>query len=324
MAQALGVTFRQPEVLWLLVAVPFALALLVASERRRRRLSRRFVSERMRWVDNGLRVARPAIVAAGLTASLVALAGPQLGFRVVPIEEREANRVFVIDVSESMDAQDVGTSRLEAAKSMAQTLMKSQNGRVALVVFEGEPQVVSPLTTDTEAVSALLESIDTGEIPASGTDLGAALQAAEKIAEADAAQRSDIVVISDGEDQGKRLDAALEHARDRGVAISTILVGSLQGAPIPVEGHELLRDNDGAVVTTRAHAEILERVARTTGGHFLDNPRGAADLAALSGGLSHATGRQKLVRIPLDRFQWPLALGFALVLFGSIANRGAE
>jgi Ca-activated chloride channel family protein len=202
--------------------------------------------------------------------------------------------------------------------------MRSQNGRVALVVFEGEPQVVSPLTTDSEAVSALLESIDTGEIPASGTDLGAALQAAEKITEADAAQRSDIVVISDGEDQGKRLDAALEHARMRGVTISTILVGSREGAPIPLEGRELLRDNDGVVVTTRAHAEVLERVARTTGGHFLDNPRGAADLAMLSGGMSRETGRQRMVRIPLDRFQWPLALGFAFFLLGSIANRGAE
>ncbi len=68
-----------------------------------------------------------------------------------------------------------------------------------------------------------------------------------------------------------------------------------------------------------------ERVAQTTGGHFIRNPRGAAALASLmSGGSGRRTGRQKLVRIPIDRFQWPLALGIAALLIGSISNRGAE
>jgi Ca-activated chloride channel family protein len=326
MAEALHMTFRSNAMLWLLAALPVVLALLVTAEQRRRRLSGRFVSDRVRWTDNGIRGIRPLTVVVGLGASVLALAGPQLGFQLIPVEEREANRVFVVDVSESMDAEDVGTSRLEAAKAVARTLIAAQNGRVALVVFEGEPQVVSPLTTDGDAVATLLDSTQTGEISQPGTDLGAALSAAEKIAGAEMGQKSDIVVISDGEEQGKHLDAALDRARSRGITISTVMIGTPEGATIPVGGHQqALRDTDGQVVTTRAHPEVLQRVAQTTGGHFIRNPRGAAPLASLmSGGSGRRTGRQKLVRIPVDRFQWPLALGIAALLIGSISNRGAE
>src|SRR5947208_1288757 len=113
-------TFASPKLLWLALAVPVALLYLVTRERQRVATARRFVSERLRGVGNPARVMRPLLIALALLAGVVAVAGPQAGFTVVPVEQRESNRVLVIDVSLSMLAEDVGTSRLDAAKASPQ------------------------------------------------------------------------------------------------------------------------------------------------------------------------------------------------------------
>src|SRR5436305_9973197 len=98
------ITFREPQLLWLAALVPVALILLAARERRRTAAARRFVAERLRGVANPGRALRPALVALALLTGVVAVAGPQRGFTVVPVEQRESNRVLVIDVSLSMAA----------------------------------------------------------------------------------------------------------------------------------------------------------------------------------------------------------------------------
>src|SRR5258705_3339454 len=149
-------TFRTVTLLWLLTAVPILGAFLVARERVRAAIARRFAAERLRGVTNPARHLRPWLVAAALALSIVALAGPYAGFTLVPIVAREANRVLVLDVSNSMAAEDVGTSRLAAAKALAMHLAEMQEGRAALLVFDAEPDVISPLTSATAAVSALI------------------------------------------------------------------------------------------------------------------------------------------------------------------------
>ncbi len=221
-----------------------------------------------------------------------------------------------------MRAQDIGTSRLTAAKAVARRLIEASNGRLALVEFEAVPEMVAPLTNDGDAVAAMLDSIQAGEVGQPGSDFGAALAAAQKVVESDPATRADIVLISDGEDQGAKLRDALRHARDRGTPICTILVGTEQGGTIPMPDGPL-RDDSGRVVTTYAHPEVLQQIAGATGGTFIANPFPAHaldPLLAFRGG----TARQRSVRIPIDRYQWPLGLAFAFLLIGSIANRGAE
>jgi hypothetical protein len=88
-----------------------------------------------------VRVLRPWLLGLSIACAVLALAGPHAGYRLVPIVAREANRVLVIDVSNSMAAEDVGTSRLSAAKALAMRLADAQEGRVALVVFEADPDV---------------------------------------------------------------------------------------------------------------------------------------------------------------------------------------
>ncbi len=317
-----AISFRAPQLLWLALAVPVALIFFIARERQRIRIARQFVSERLRGVANPLRLLRPWLAAIALLGCVVALAGPEAGFRIVPIEQRESNRVIAIDVSLSMAAQDVGTSRLDAAKAIAKRIIDAQQGRIGLVVFESAAEVVSPLTSDDEAVEALLDSIQAGEVSNPGSDLSIALMAALRLA-GDTAQRGDIVVISDGEDQSTRLDDTVAKLAKRGVPVSTILIGTAAGSTIPrPEGGGDLVDDNGQVVTTYARPETLQKIAAATGGKFYANPFGehALDSLAASGG----TLKQRNIRVPIERYQWPLAFACVAMFLGSLANRGAE
>jgi Ca-activated chloride channel family protein len=323
MAENLGLTFRSAPLLALAVLAPLALIFLIARERHRIHIARRFISERLRGVANPARVLRPYIVALALLAATIALAGPRAGFTVVPIEERETNRVIAIDVSESMAAPDVGASRLDAAKAIAKRIIASDPGRVGLVVFESGAEVLSPLTSDDDAVSTLVDSIEPGELSQPGSDLAAGLISALRVVESDPA-KGDVVLISDGEDQGGRLDDALRRLRPRGVAVSTIAIGSTAGSHIPrADGAGDLHDEQGDVIRTYAHPEVLERIAHQTGGRFLSNPFGEHTLDALAAPPNSAA-RQKNLKMPIERYQWPLACAFIALLLGSFLNRGAE
>ena len=316
-------SFRSVTLLWLLAIVPFALAMFLASERTRSAIARRFTNERLRGGGNPLRVLRPWLLTVALAAAFLAVAGPYAGFKTVPVIARESNRVIVLDVSNSMAAEDVGTARIAAAKALAKEIANAQPGRIGLVVFEATPNVIAPLTSDAEAVTALLETLIPGEVGEPGSDIGSAVIAAMELVEADPAQSGDIVIISDGEDQGVRVPDAIQRAKARGVKVSGIVVGSAQGAAIPTpEGP--LRDSAGNMVTTFARVDVLQELARGTGGALLQNPFAADALAPLFTGLRAGAPQKTEVRVPVDRYQWPLALAFVALLAGSLVHRGAE
>lgn len=315
-------SFRSANLLWLLAAVPLALLFLLARERARRRLARLFASERLRGVINPARALRPWLLAAGMSLVVIALAGPYAGVTLVPVIAREANRVLVIDVSHSMAAEDVGASRLTAAKALASRLARAQEGRTAVIVFEAQPEVISPLTTDGEAVAALIDTLQPGEVGQAGSDIGGAILAALRLVDVDATQKADVVVISDGEDQASRLGEAAQRAKARGIAVHAVIIGSPEGTTIPT-GRGPLRDMTGDVVTTYARPELLADLAKQTGGLLLENPFAQRALEPLLGGGAGAL-RQTHTRVPVDRYQWPLALAFFALLGGSLLHRGAE
>ena len=316
-------SFRAPEWLWVLAAVPLILPFLVARERRRAHVARRFVSDRLRGVGNPLRTVRPWVLALAIAAASVALAGPYFGFKTVEVTTRDANRIVAIDVSQSMAAEDIGTSRLAAAKAIAKRLIETHNGRIGLIAFESAAEVVSPLTNDTDAVLALVETLQPGEVGVPGSDLGAAVLATLEVMEIDTGQKADVIIISDGEEQGSRSEEALNRARARGVAVSGIVVGGAEGATIPSRDG-VLRDESGQVVLTYARADVMQNLARATGGTSLENPFTEHALGPLLARTEAGAERTSQVRVPVDRFQWPLALAFAAFFCASVLNRGSE
>lgn len=317
-----GLSFHSPLWLWLLVAAPLVAVGLVSREHHRRSLAERFVSERMRGHDR-LRGWRPWIFSLGYVLAVVALAGPRVGYEEIDLPRSEANRILAVDVSSSMAADDVGTSRLDAAKALVREIVRRHDGKVALVIFEGKAVVVSPLTTDGDALVTLLESMQPGELSEPGSDLGAAVAESLRLIGV-ATASSDIVVISDGENRSDGWEAAVDRAKSAKVRVSAIVVGTEQGARIPAGDGTFLRDDNGEVVVTRASTEVSEKIAARTGGRLLVNPFAENALAVLDRHDSAESASKEKSRIPIERYQWPLGVAFCAFLAGSILHRGAD
>lgn len=319
-----GLSFREAQLLLWLVAAALALAFLIARERRRREMADHLVSEATRGISNRLRIARPYFLGIGIALAIVALAGPRAGFTRMHVAQEARQRIVVLDVSQSMDAVDVGTSRLSAGKAIARRLLTTPGvTRAGLVVFEGKAVPVAPLTTDSDALVTLLESLRSGETEEPGSDIGAGVQAALDLLGTSLAASSDIVLISDGEDQGKSLDASIAAAEAKKVKVSAVLVGGTEPVTIPTESGPLTTE-DGETVRTTPDPSTLQRIVRATGGVFLANPSATEAEKKIAPGQTGSQRSGGEVDVPIERFQWPLTAAVFLLLLGGIANRGSD
>lgn len=319
-----GMTFRDPSLLPLLLAVPVLALFLVMRERRRAALADRLVAAALRGGRDRVRALRPWLLSIAAALLLLALAGPRFGFEEREIASDTTNLAILLDISNSMGAPDAGTTRLSAAKAIAKELLERSNGKVALVAFEGKASVIAPLTDDTVAVAELLDTLGTGELADPGTDFGAAIEQGLQLLARAGDQRGRIVIVSDGEDQGDRTDDAVRKAKDAGIVISTVGVGSAAGSEIPTEAGPLV-DREGQVVRTSLDAALLASVASRTGGVSLVNPSDPRSLDSLAMSLQlSGTTHTEDVRVPVERYQWPLGAALVLVALASIAHRGAE
>ncbi|MBI2213612.1 MAG: VWA domain-containing protein [Acidobacteria bacterium] len=319
-----GLSFAEPQRLWLLVAAPAVAMLLVAAERRRAAAAELFVSTRVRGSSNGLRPLRPWLLVVALTLGVAASAGPRFGDELRELPAIESNLVVALDLSQSMDARDAGTSRLSAAKAIARGLTESSDARVGLIVFESTAETVSPLTEDHAAVATLIDSLETGELAESGSDFAKAIDESIELAKSVGDRAVDVVIISDGEHRGGRWEESLGVARARGLRISAVVVGTSQGAAIPAEDGASLEDASGNVVKTRASEEPLRTIAKECGGRFWANPSEPVTAQLVVAAEAANAGKGRVERIPIERYQWPLGAAFVLFLAGMVVNRGAE
>ncbi|MGA7615545.1 MAG: VWA domain-containing protein [Thermoanaerobaculia bacterium] len=320
-----GLTFAQPQLSWLLLAIVPVAALLVWNERRRRRFAERFVSDRIRGEANPARVLRPWLASFALVCGILALAEPRLGYTLQPVPSSAASLAIVLDTSQSMTAADVGVSRLDAARAVVRRLLDRFDGKVGLVVFEGNAEVVSPLTDDHDAVATLAGSLGPGELSRAGSNIPAGIDRALRLLRDAGGVTSDIVLISDGEQRGgSEADEAIRQAIQEHARIFTVTIGTAAGATIPTASGPL--QVDGEIVHTRADAAFMSKLAAATRGKSFLNPFRGPEIDALlrdvSGRSARETTREE--RLPVERYQIPL--GLAMLFFGlaSLANRGAE
>ena len=205
------------------------------------------------------------IVAALL--SITALAGPTWEQRPVPAYRDQLARVFVFDVSRSMDAQDIKPSRLDRARFKLRDMLRASQGvQVGLVAFAAAPYVISPLTDDVQTTSAMITALGTEIIPVQGSDLGAALLEAEDLMRGAGVDYGDIIAITDAQPDGQDYSIA-EQLRARGYPLSILGVASDEGAPIP-NNAGFLTDAGGRIVIAKGYAEQWQRLATAGGGRF--------------------------------------------------------
>ena len=297
-----------------------------AAARRRRALDR--FGERGRIdrltaaVSRRGQLTRSVLVLVAVVLLVTALARPQFGDRVETVRREGQDLVVALDLSASMEAEDVAPNRLAAARLAVGRLIERLDGdRIGLVAFAGEAFVQSPLTLDYAAATMFLNAMEPGLVPVPGTDLGQAIELALDGFGAAGERIRRLVVITDGEDHEGALDAAVDRAVDEGVQVYTVGMGSTEGVPIPSfdeagAPNGFLRDEAGSVVTTRLDDVTLQRVADRTGGVYYHAAAGSGAaferlVEELTGGDGEAIESRE---VTLYEEQYQIFLGLALAL----------
>ncbi len=202
------------------------------------------------------------------------ICGPQIGTKLEEVKRKGVDLVIALDVSNSMNAEDIKPTRLERSKQAIYRLIdRLQGDRIGLIVFAGKAYVQLPITTDYGAAKLFLQSINSSVVPTQGTAIGSAISLAVDAIGDSAKKNTAIVVITDGENHEDDAIEEAANAAENGIIVHTIGMGSPGGAPIPVyhKGTRVgfMQDEGGSTVVTKLDAESLQKIADAGKGKFV-------------------------------------------------------
>ena len=268
------INFASSQYLLLLLLIPVFFIIQAVVLKMRARRIRKFgdeslVRQLMPSYSKAKAWVRLTMFSLGFFFFTIGLSRPQIGAKLKEHETKGAEIMIVLDVSNSMLAEDYSPNRLERAKlAISRLVDKLRDDRIGLIVFAGNSFVQLPITTDYVSAKMFLNSITTESVPVQGTAIGDAINTAMRSFSAQSEKSRAIIIITDGENHEDDPVAAAKQAAELGVRIFTIGVGSPEGKPIPMDG-ELLKDKDGNIVVTRLDEKVLQDVAAAGNGVYV-------------------------------------------------------
>ncbi len=257
----------------------------------------------------------------------LALARPQYSFKWVEVKRQGIDIMFALDTSKSMLAEDIKPNRLNRAKfAILDFVQKLEGDRIGLLPFAGSTFLLCPLTVDYDAFSQSLSAVNTNIIPHGGTNIGDTIRQAEKILSTSSNHKI-LVLLSDGENlEGDALVAAQE-VTEKGMTIFTVGVGTSGGELIPytINGKTgFVKDKAGNFVTSKLDEQALRQIAEQTGGIYVPLGTSGEGLEKIYQQKLSIIPKEELAerkqKVPLERFEWPLALALCLLLVEYLTN----
>ncbi len=322
--------FADPSALNFLYLIPVLIFLYwYVGKARRKRFAQVFDARQLQFVSQsqsrGRSRAKLAVQLLAAVFFVLALARPQSGEGKQKAKSEGLEIMFVVDVSNSMMAEDVRPSRLELAKRELGRFVDDLGGdRVGLVAFAGSAVLLSPLTSDKNGLKMFLESLSVESVSTQGTDFKKALTEASQALYRGGAEANEdssitrvIVVVSDGEENEK---GGLETAKEistRGAKIYTLGIGTAQGGKIPLRDKRgnlvgYKKNRSGEVVISKSTGEALKELAEAGGGQYQHVTLGGDAVRNLKNQLSNLERKQfesMDVAHYNELYQWFLAVG---------------
>ena len=251
--------FAHPELLYLLIIIPLLIVFYVVARIRKKKAIAEFgspelLSTLMPLQSYKRETLKFILVLIALFFVILGVAGPQFGSKLQQVKKEGVELIIALDVSNSMMAQDIKPSRLDAAKqAISRMVEKLSDDKVGLIVFAGDAYVQLPITTDYSSAKLFLSGINTDIVPIQGTASKA------------------IIVITDGENHQDDAIAAAKAAREKGIYVHTIGMGLAQGGPIPEKGNpgQYMRDGSGNPIISKLDEETLKEIAKAGEGIFV-------------------------------------------------------
>jgi Ca-activated chloride channel family protein len=324
-----------PQWLYALLALPLLVVAVSFELKRRKQRLAQFARESV-WsriipeLDWRLPTRKAWVLLFSLVFLILALARPQWGEQVETVTVTGLDVIVALDVSNSMEVEDVVPSRLKKAKHLVRSIIERLNGdRVGIVAFAGSAYPASPLTTDLGYVLETLDILGPSMVANQGTDLGTALDVAARALDRGAEDTSEaqdssrvIILVSDGEDHE---EGAVEKAiaiRKTGTKLYIFGVGTSQGGPIPVRDERgqlrgYKRDSGGGSVVSTFNPDALKRLAKESGGKYWSATPSESevdDLLQDMSRLDRSENTEKRRVSYIERFQIPLAVALLLLI----------
>ena len=268
--------FEDPIYLYLLVLIPILALVRFISYRNQKKRLRKFgdiqlLKELMPDVSRFRPSVKFWILLGALALLIIMLARPQLGTKINHEKRVGIETIIAMDISNSMRAEDIVPNRLDRSKMMVENLVDHfSNDKIGLIVFAGDAFVQLPITSDHVSAKMFLSSIDPSLIATQGTDLAKAIDMATHSFTQEEGVGKAIVVITDGEDhEGGAVESA-KAAKDNGMRVYVLGVGSVNGAPIPIPGTgDFMKDNTGNTVMSALNEDMCKQVAQAGGGAYI-------------------------------------------------------
>jgi len=317
------------DMLYLLWSLPFLFGLFLYSSHRRKQTLEQLIGadllQKLVSVNPVRRRWKTILILASFFLLIIGLARPAWNLQQTTVKRTGRDVVFVIDVSQSMLAEDLAPNRLERAKLAIADVIDTLDGdRVGLVAFAGTAAIKCPLTLDYGFFRMMLENISTDSIARGGTLIGDAIRLVlNQVLDSQEKQFKDIVLITDGEDhESFPLDAAKEAAA-KGVRLFIVGLGDEnEGKRIPItdtSGRRTFMQYQGQEVWSRLDAETLLQMALATpGGRYLNVATGTIDLGEVYLQLIGSAEKKELEEETIEKYEekFQIFIGLAFLLLG--------
>ena len=274
---------------------------------------------RRRWI-------KAILITVAFGFAIVALTGPQMGYKWEKTTQKGVDIMIALDCSKSMLAQDIKPNRLERAKrEIIDLLHMMKSDRAGLVAFSGRAILQCPLTLDHEAFNIFLKVLEPGFLPVGGTNLSLAVKECYNGFEKDSDTKKAIIIITDGENTTGDVEATAKDMAKQGIKIFCIGVGDLSGAPIPDEKGGFKKDTSGNIILSKVDAKTLEKMAVITGGTYVRSVAGDMDLDLIYkdkilGTMERKTLTSGKKKVWENRYQWFLLPCLVLLLIEFILS----
>ncbi len=311
--------------LLLLLLLPLLALLLLHFVKWKKRRRSIFAEERFQDVlfdkTSAFSKIMPLLYLMALFFLIVAIVDILSGSEEIKTKQKMNNVIFLLDVSNSMNAQDVQPSRLDEAKNiMVQTMNKMSNDKVGIVVFAGDASSIMPLTTDFTAAETYISGIETEVVKTQGTDFLKAMKAVTEKFKNIAKGSRKVVLLSDGEDNEGNEKAAIKLAKNEGISVVTVGIGTQEGAPIPeyvfgqLMGYK--SDASGETVISKRQVNALQNISSDTGGSYVDgNNLDQATTQIIDALKKSSTSSETLVKSQNAIHYYQYFLGISIFLF---------
>jgi len=332
------IRFGNENLLFLLALVPLLMVFFYLVFRWKRRAMRRFgnlflLEQLTPSFSKRRRVWKIVLLLVAISFIILALARPQVGTALEEVKRKGVDVFVAIDVSESMNAEDVPPNRLAKARHEVASLVDRLEGdRIGLIAFAGEAFVQCPLTLDYGAAKIFLDVLKPGLIPTPGTAIGKAMQLAIESFETTERKHKVLILITDGENHEDDVMPIAEAAEREGVVIYTVGIGSQKGVPIPIGDERggrsgFKKDRNGDVVVTKLDELTLEKIALQTGGKYYRASSGEAELDRIYDEIS-GMEKKELASLKFsqfeERYQYVLAIAFLLLVLELLLSERRE